>query len=112
MHQHQHQQQRVASTPNGTYGYAGYNSTSNPHGARGGSMSGRFAHSQANGGSGEEYNGYSGQEGQYYSSNGDIAGQSGSYYTSGASGAMDRTTGATGQAQGTQQAGGPRRKMW
>jgi hypothetical protein len=102
-HQQQQQQQRMVSSPNGQYGYAGYNGPSN-HTARGASMSGRFAHSQANG-SGEEY--YSGQDGQYYGTS--QTGHNGSYHPS-AGGAVETPTGSGGQ--GSYHAGGSRRKMW
>jgi hypothetical protein len=105
MQHHQQQQQRMTSSPNGTYGYAGYNGPSN-HATRGATMSGRFAHTQTNG-SGEEY-GYNGQEGQgqYY---GQSQSHNGVYHQSGAGGA-ETPTGPTGH--GSYHAGGSRRKMW
>jgi hypothetical protein len=105
MQHHQHQQ-RMVQTQNGAYGYAGY-SNAPQHGARGTSMSGRFAHSQTNG-SGEEYGGYNGQDGQYYGSSGGQAGQAShhGYYASGAGGASEHS------GQESHQQGGTRRKMW
>jgi hypothetical protein len=125
---HPHQQQRMVASPNGTYGYAGYHNTANPSGGRGASMSSRFAHSQANGGSGGEYASYS-TEGQYYNSTGAGHGQSGPsghnngiYYTSGSAGPVDKSVGAqTGQGSsqtGADAGGGAaaaargQRKMW
>lgn len=104
MQHHQQQQQRMVSSPNGTYGYAGYNGSSN-HASRGASMSGRFAHTQTNG-SGEDY-GYSGQEGQYY---GQSQSHNGSYHPS-AGGAAETPNGPTGQGS-YHAGGGSRRKMW
>lgn len=105
MQHHQQQQQRMVSSQNGAYGYAGYNGQSN-HATRGASMSGRFAHTQANG-SGEEY-GYSGQEGQgqYY---GQSQNHNGAYHQAGAGG-EETPTGPTGH--GSYHTGGSRRKMW
>lgn len=107
---HQHQQQRMVQPSNGGYGYAGYTNAPQ-HGARGTSMSGRFAQSQANG-SGEEYGGYNGQDGQYYGSSVGQAGQAAhnGYYAGGAGGAVDPAAGSSGQS--SHQQGGVRRKMW
>jgi len=104
MQHHQQQQQRMVSSPNGTYGYAGYNGPST-HATRGASMSGRFAHSHVNGS--EDYNGYNGQEGGYYAQS--QSNNGGSYHTAGASGSTE-VTGPSGQ--GPYNAGGARRKMW
>jgi hypothetical protein len=115
------QQQRMASSPNGNYGYAAYNPNPSPvaNGARG-----RFAHPQANGGAGTEYvGGYA--EGQYYGSVGGRAGHAlpsqsqAMYYTSGGAGSIGQGQGQGQQVQGSSnghamqgQGQGSRRKMW